>query len=820
MEKEIPNKKIKPTINPSPPPKSKGNISKTKGVKSNKGYPDYDPKDDIDINKTNYKKQAPKKSSKSSDKDNPIETNFSGSNFDIDDQLNISNDVNAFASLLASKKLNPPLSIGLFGDWGSGKSFFMKKIQKRIKHLSNETSIARKENPNEEYSFYESIAHIEFNAWHYMDTNLWASLVTHIFEELFSLITGADKNEDSKDKIELMNELSTTKEMKAETQKSLEILNTQKDHIEERITKLQEEKEQNGIKYSSLKATNIEDMILNDEKIKKSITDLAITMNLEGVADQFEAIKHNYYELKHFLGKTFHLIKEFFNFKADMKSKSFIIGFVLFVILLNNVHNLEQVAELLPFLSNKYLRMTEWIVPLFPFFNWIKAKITSINQIVSDTESVIDKKKELFTAEFQKKTDEEIRLDNEKFILQQNINEEKKRLALADEKIELTNRSLDDIDLNKQLKRFILSRTSTTDYKRHLGIISLIRKDFDRLSEILDKRIKENGRSNHIQDTECLSVERIILYIDDLDRCPPERVVEVLQAIHLILAFPLFVVIVGVDVRWVSRALNKEYPKLLDYNNGTSNDKIHHKINDVEIPTHRGNASTFDYLEKIFQLPFALKSLKPNAIKQYVDYLISDELPVNNIKRGLNDKTNEPLLKPERLRISRNEQKLIHLFAPIIGETPRTIKRFINTYRLVKVNKDFKNIQYYDQKIIIFLLSLSISKTVNSLQIFGLIKEYADKFSPIGSLDLDEILDDEKLKKAIDELSNKLNDKFTEKKLDIKNDIIFQEAKNLFENKWNEDDKVKLIRLMSDISINDLVKYIPLIARYSYKYNI
>ncbi|MEZ5024500.1 MAG: P-loop NTPase fold protein [Chitinophagales bacterium] len=50
------------------------------------------------------------------------------------------------------------------------------------------------------------------------------------------------------------------------------------------------------------------------------------------------------------------------------------------------------------------------------------------------------------------------------------------------------------------------------------------------------------------QITNDLKVERIVLYIDDLDRCPPKKVVEVLQAIHLILAFPLFVVVVGVDV--------------------------------------------------------------------------------------------------------------------------------------------------------------------------------------------------------------------------------------------------------------------------------
>jgi len=36
---------------------------------------------------------------------------------------------------------------------------------------------------------------------------------------------------------------------------------------------------------------------------------------------------------------------------------------------------------------------------------------------------------------------------------------------------------------------------------------------------------------------------RIVLYIDDLDRCPPDSVADVLQAIHMLLFFPLFVVV-------------------------------------------------------------------------------------------------------------------------------------------------------------------------------------------------------------------------------------------------------------------------------------
>ena len=57
-------------------------------------------------------------------------------------------------------------------------------------------------------------------------------------------------------------------------------------------------------------------------------------------------------------------------------------------------------------------------------------------------------------------------------------------------------------------------------------------------------------------------MNRIVLYIDDLDRCPEDKVIEVLRTAHLLLAFPLFVCVVAVDPRWVSRSL-RNAPGLL-----------------------------------------------------------------------------------------------------------------------------------------------------------------------------------------------------------------------------------------------------------------
>jgi hypothetical protein len=43
--------------------------------------------------------------------------------------------------------------------------------------------------------------------------------------------------------------------------------------------------------------------------------------------------------------------------------------------------------------------------------------------------------------------------------------------------------------------------------------------------------------------------------IDDLDRCSPERVVNVLEAVHLLFDDELFVVLLAVDTRWLEQSL-------------------------------------------------------------------------------------------------------------------------------------------------------------------------------------------------------------------------------------------------------------------------
>src|SRR6185295_15728542 len=89
-----------------------------------------------------------------------------------------------FARLLAAKDVHPPIALGLFGNWGSGKTFFMGLMRDRISSLAGSGG-----------AYVGRVVQIEFNAWHYHDTNLWASLAMRIFEGL-AIDLGGKKDSD------------------------------------------------------------------------------------------------------------------------------------------------------------------------------------------------------------------------------------------------------------------------------------------------------------------------------------------------------------------------------------------------------------------------------------------------------------------------------------------------------------------------------------------------------------------------------------------------------------------------------------------------
>jgi hypothetical protein len=146
------------------------------------------------------------------------------------DLLAIGADVEVLCSVLAAKDVKPRISVGLFGDWGTGKTFFMQKMQKQF------DSIQTKAREVEKTAYCRYIAQLWFNAWHYIDANLWASLVSHIFDELAKHIS--QEAGDPMSRVRLLRELDTAKELMAEAQAEKERAQIQKHETEEELKRL------------------------------------------------------------------------------------------------------------------------------------------------------------------------------------------------------------------------------------------------------------------------------------------------------------------------------------------------------------------------------------------------------------------------------------------------------------------------------------------------------------------------------------------------------------------------------------------------------
>jgi len=169
------------------------------------------------------------------------------------------------------------------------------------------------------------------------------------------------------------------------------------------------------------------------------------------------------------------------------------------------------------------------------------------------------------------------------------------------------------VDASARLSAFLSDRAAPAAYQRYRGLLGQVRADLTRLADDLTAAHREWAASGAVSPP---PLERIVLYIDDLDRCPPRRVVEVLEAVHLMLALDLFVVVVAVDARWLIRSMEYHYRELFgpDTKSGT--------VNSVEAATSPDPASPVDYLDKIFQIPYVLAPSPPAAVASYLQSLL------------------------------------------------------------------------------------------------------------------------------------------------------------------------------------------------------
>eukprot|EP00903_Cladosiphon_okamuranus_P001801 g1799.t1 len=686
---------------------------------------------------------------------------FDADTGDREDTLNIGRYVDAFARVMSSRTLIPPLSIGLFGDWGSGKTFFMEKLFKRIEKNRKDTS------PESQELYYQNICQIRFNAWHYAETNLWASLVTTIFDELRAFLDGRDEAANDKDEFnKLLNKLEVVGELRAKAQEDLDIAEAAhvvaKQNLEkasQELSELPEPPQPTPEEYQKILGETLSEKGLGSgEDLKKLVTSAA---DMAGREDLKKAVEDLAAEGTATVEKARDVLRQTHQMTSRagfwwrillaaklQKSPKFwavvaIIFAIPFVFLLLDVLGVFQttsavlsttVLEVLAIGGALLTWLKSQLAAAAPVFDRLDAWQSDIEERIAEAKARDQKiyEEACESARFGEKQAREVYEDAQQKLAQ----------AVQDE--EAARKALKNSTSKARLDKFIRDRASSEDYAVHLGLIAMIHRDFRKLSELMEMARKDPD-SELTKDIP--RVDRIILYIDDLDRChPPERVVRVLEATHLLLFFPLFVVVVGVDSRWVSRALYKHYEDMLadeSLHNGSA--RIDAAL--VKDPPDANDALTVralqrppaesqDFLEKIFQVPFWLRRMDETAVQRMVRDLVKGDqatntdgtpspeasspaladTPVGGGTSGDSDlqqgtppgafsenvdkeevqettltaedqgqSTSQTLAPPTvSLTISAAERQFMEEVAPLMPRTPRSVKRFINIYRLYK----------------------------------------------------------------------------------------------------------------------------------------
>ena len=158
-------------------------------------------------------------------------------------------------------------------------------------------------------------------------------------------------------------------------------------------------------------------------------------------------------------------------------------------------------------------------------------------------------------------------------------------------------------------------REDLVHYQAQLRSLEQFQDNFAQLVEVLLRRPDEQMR-------------RLVVFVDDLDRCLPEKAIQVLEALKLFLDVPGCIFVLGLDAEAIETAVRTRY---------------------------EGEVKPREYLEKIIQLPFILPPIDDEPMRTYVHELA-------------------PALRDERCE---------EVFAQGLRRNPRQVKRTLNIYLLL-----------------------------------------------------------------------------------------------------------------------------------------
>ena len=227
--------------------------------------------------------------------------------------------------------------------------------------------------------------------------------------------------------------------------------------------------------------------------------------------------------------------------------------------------------------------------------------------------------------------------------------------------------ALTDLTLSSVLST-IKTNVSEVQAKDLEEILNKFKKDDKTRTEI------KNFREEFKQLLQKSNVENVVVFIDELDRCLPDTVLEVFEAMRLFLFVEGMSFVIGADERLIQYSIKSKYK---------------------EVPGNNLDIGK-EYLEKVIQYPLYIPQLTRAEVNQYLACLLLREtLTENQFKEILSiiytlapnqDFSMEQISDkaPDIAESCKKDMALARqissVLAPSINGNPRQCKRFLNTF--------------------------------------------------------------------------------------------------------------------------------------------
>lgn len=126
---------------------------------------------------------------------------------------------------------------------------------------------------------------------------------------------------------------------------------------------------------------------------------------------------------------------------------------------------------------------------------------------------------------------------------------------------------------------------------RSLKTDSNIRKDIKNFHDEFEKILKETN------------IKHLVIFIDELDRCSPETILDIIEAMRLFLFAKGTSFVIGADQRLIEYAIKTKYKEVIG--------------NNLDIGR--------EYMEKVIQYPVNIPALDENEVEQYISCLLLEK---------------------------------------------------------------------------------------------------------------------------------------------------------------------------------------------------